>query len=135
MQRCLDLARDATAKNAHAIRVKFDIYKFFASKWMPALYGDKPSTTNVSTSVAVVISPERLDSIRSRLDAARGKVKEVADKYDAKEALPKTLKDFDLMRLKGRNGTKTHKEHQNDQETPLRSFTDPSRDSPPEHPE
>ena len=99
MQRCLDLAAQATPKNAHAQRIKFDIYKFFGAKILPALYGDKPSTNAQSVSVAVVIPPERLNALRAKLDASRSAFAEVTERKERKEerteALPDTLITFD----------------------------------------
>jgi hypothetical protein len=72
VQRCLDLAESTEPTNAHAQRVKFDIYWKVASKFFPSVYGDKPQTvqtTNVS--IGVAISPERLNDIRAKLDDSR----------------------------------------------------------------
>jgi len=96
IQKCLDLANGATPKNAHAIRVQFDIYRFFAAKVLPSLYGDKPSPMSVSTSVAVVISPERLNAIRAKLDASRATFKTIEEQKTKAElrkqrTLPESL--------------------------------------------
>ena len=72
MQKILDLAKECTPKNAHAIRVKFDIYKFRASKIIPAIYGDKPATSpQLSVQTQIVIAPQRLELIRQKLERSR----------------------------------------------------------------
>lgn len=117
MQKCLDLAAQATAKNAHAVRVKFDIYKFFGQKLLPTVYGDKPSTTHLSTSVAVVISPERLNAIRLKLEASREAFKTLTERKTKEDNFPQSLKDFDKEKLKllHSNGDE---EHSTDNEHP-----------------
>ena len=70
-QTCLDLAQTANKDNAHAVRIKFDIARWYASKLLPAVYGDKPADVKVSTTVQVAISPQRLEDIRSRLESSR----------------------------------------------------------------
>ena len=70
-QTCLDLAKTATKDNAHAVRIKFDIARWYASKLLPAVYGDKPQDVKVSTTVQLAISPQRLEDIRGRLEATR----------------------------------------------------------------
>ena len=99
MQKTLDLAADTTPKNAHAVRVKFDIYRFRAAKVLPALYGDKPSMTSVSTSVALVVSPERLDQIQGKLESARASYREVTERNEKRERklleMPESLREYD----------------------------------------
>jgi hypothetical protein len=71
-QRTLDFANDCTPENAHAQRLKADVYWKVASKFFPAVYGDKPaqqSTTHVS--IGVVLPQERLDELRAKLDSTR----------------------------------------------------------------
>jgi Bacteriophage Sf6, terminase small subunit-like len=73
VQKCLDLAKEATPKNAHVIRVKFDITRWLVAKFHPEAYGDKPATqpNNTTFNVGVSISPERLSEIRAKLDQTR----------------------------------------------------------------
>jgi hypothetical protein len=72
-QKCLDLAKSATPKTAHVIRVQFDILRWLAAKLHPAAYGDKPlspcQTTNVN--VGISISPQRLQELRTKLKQTR----------------------------------------------------------------
>jgi hypothetical protein len=71
-QRCLDFAQDTTPENAHAQRLKSDIYWRIASKFFPSVYGDKPvqsNTTNVS--IGVSLSQERLTELQAKLEATR----------------------------------------------------------------
>jgi hypothetical protein len=71
-QRCLDFAQDTTPENAHAQRLKSDIYWRIASKFFPAVYGDKPvqsNTTNVS--IGVSLSQERLTELQAKLESTR----------------------------------------------------------------
>jgi hypothetical protein len=70
-QKCLNIARTATPKNAHQCRVQFDIYKWVASRFAPAIYGDKPTAPQTNIAVGVTISTERLNEIRSKLDVTR----------------------------------------------------------------
>jgi len=95
MQKCLDLARKASPRNAHQVRVQFDIYRFFGQKVLPSIYGDKPANMSVSASVAVVISPERLNAIRAKLDASREAFKSVEQRKERQKQLPESLKQFD----------------------------------------
>ena len=99
MQKCLDLARSATKQNAHAVRVKFDIYKFNASKILPALYGDKPSETSVSVSNTVVIGEAQLNALRGNLERARAQfaaLNETKEKTKERKTLyPPSLIEFD----------------------------------------
>jgi hypothetical protein len=73
VQKCADLAKNATPQTAHLVRVKFDIYRWLAGKFHPDAYGDKPSPTRQSTTVNVGISitPERLQELRNKLDITR----------------------------------------------------------------
>jgi hypothetical protein len=71
-QKCLDLAKSATPKTAHVIRVQFDIFRWLASKFHPAAYAEKPATAPIQTvNVGVAISPQRLQEIRSKLEQTR----------------------------------------------------------------
>jgi hypothetical protein len=71
VQLSLSLAADTNPKNAHAQRVRFDIYKWVASKFHPTMYGDKPPTTAVNVAVGFNVSASRLEEIRSKLDVTR----------------------------------------------------------------
>ena len=72
VQKCLDLAKEATPKNAHVTRVQFDIYRWLAAKFHPEVYGDKPpAPTSTTVNVGIAISPERLQDIRNKLDITR----------------------------------------------------------------
>ena len=73
VEKCLDLAKACTPQNAHATRVKFDIYRWLAGRFHPDGYGDKPAAQQQQTTVnvGVSISPERLQDIRNRLDITR----------------------------------------------------------------
>jgi hypothetical protein len=70
-QRCLDLARNTTPKNAHAQRLKFDIYRHLSAKFYPAVYGDKPTQPQTTVNVGVTVSAARLDELRAKLDDTR----------------------------------------------------------------
>ena len=72
VQKCADLAKNATPQTAHVARVQFDIYRWLAAKFHPEAYGDKSQhqqQTNVN--VGIAISPERLQDIRNKLDISR----------------------------------------------------------------
>jgi hypothetical protein len=69
--RCLDLVKNVDAKNAHAARIKFDVYRWFAAKFHPAAYAEKPFQAPVQTVNVGVISPDRLQELRSRLEPTR----------------------------------------------------------------
>ena len=73
VQKCADLAKNATPQTAHVVRVKFDIYRFLASKFHPEAYGDKSQQPSQSTTVnvGIAISPERLNDLRNKLDITR----------------------------------------------------------------
>jgi len=70
--KCLDLVKNVDAKNAHAARIKFDVYRWFAAKFHPAAYAEKPASAPVQTvNVGLAISPERLRELRSKLHDSR----------------------------------------------------------------
>jgi Bacteriophage Sf6, terminase small subunit-like len=72
VQKCADLAKNATPQTAHLARVQFDIYRWMAAKFHPDVYGDKPpATTSTTLNVGIAISPERLADIRNKLDITR----------------------------------------------------------------
>jgi len=119
MQKCLDLAASVTPQNAHAIRIQFDIYKFFGQKLLPALYGDKPATNTQNVNVAVVIPPERLNAIRSKLDASRQAFAELNNRKKKQESYPKSLIDFD------RSKTLANTRHPPKEEVTLQKRTHP----------
>lgn len=75
-QKCLDLAAQADSKNAHACRVKFDVYKWVASRFSPAIYGDRPTAPTTNIAIGVSVSAERLNEIRSKLDITRSLLSE-----------------------------------------------------------
>jgi hypothetical protein len=88
MQKALDLQKGATKETAHLCRVKFDIVKFIAGKLHPEVWGDRPAaSTNVSTTVQVAITPERLADIRSRLEPTRAYFR----KHNGTKDSPKNL--------------------------------------------
>jgi Bacteriophage Sf6, terminase small subunit-like len=89
MQKALDLQKNATRETAHLVRVRFDVIKYIASRLHPEVWGDRPpASTNVSTTVQVgVISQERLDEIRSRLEPTRAYYR----KHDGTKDPPKNL--------------------------------------------
>ena len=71
-EKCLDLAKASTPETAHVTRVKFDIYRWFAAKFNPDTFGDKPAATpNTTVNVGIAISPERLRDLRNKLDISR----------------------------------------------------------------
>ena len=73
VQKCADLAKNATPQTAHLVRVKFDIYRWLAGKFHPEVYGDlrlqHPQTLPVN--VGISVSPERLNELRHKLDITR----------------------------------------------------------------
>jgi hypothetical protein len=70
--KCLDLVKNVDAKNAHAARIKFDVYRWLAAKLHPAAYAEKPLQTPTQTvNVGIAISQERLADLRSRLEPTR----------------------------------------------------------------
>jgi hypothetical protein len=71
--KCLQLAKTVDPKTAHVARVQFDIYRWFAARIHPDVYGEKPNPqpNNTTVNVGVSISPERLTEIRSKLDQTR----------------------------------------------------------------
>ena len=72
VQKCADLAKNATPQTAHLVRVQFDIYRYLAGKFHPDAYGDKPAATpNTTVNVGIAISPERLAELRHKLDITR----------------------------------------------------------------
>ena len=73
VQKCADLAKNATPQNAHVTRVKFDIYRWMAGKFHPEAYGDKSQQPSQSTTVnvGISISPERLQELRNKLGITR----------------------------------------------------------------
>jgi len=71
-QKCLDLAKSAQPKTAHVVRVQFDIYRWFAAKFNPDTYGDKPPPNQQTTvNVGISIPQERIADLRSKLDQSR----------------------------------------------------------------
>jgi hypothetical protein len=72
IQKALDLQKSVTQQNAHAVRVRFDILRYIASRFNPEVYGDKPQQQQQTTvNVGISISPERLQDLRSKLDQTR----------------------------------------------------------------
>jgi hypothetical protein len=72
IEKCLDLAKTAQPKTAHVVRVQFDIYRWFAAKFNPDTYGDKPPLNQQTTvNVGISIPAERLADLRSKLDQSR----------------------------------------------------------------
>ena len=72
VQKCLDLANQVTPKNAHVIRVQFDITRWLVAKFHPEAYVDKPTApTPTTVNVGIAISPERLQDLRNKLDITR----------------------------------------------------------------
>ena len=72
VEKCADLAQNATPQTAHLVRVQFDIYRYLAGKFHPDAYGDKPAATpNTTVNVGIAISPERLQDLRHKLGIAR----------------------------------------------------------------
>jgi Bacteriophage Sf6, terminase small subunit-like len=74
VQMCLDLQKGVNAKNAHQVRVRFDILRWVAAKLHPAAYAEKPATTptqSTTVNVGVSIAPERLNELRAKLDQTR----------------------------------------------------------------
>jgi hypothetical protein len=71
VQHCIRLAQATNPKNAHSQRVKFDIYKWIASKFSPDVYGDKPPSQTTNVAIGFNVSTERLNEIRSKLDLTR----------------------------------------------------------------
>jgi hypothetical protein len=72
VQKCADLAKNATPQNAHVTRVQFDIYRWMAAKFHPDAYGDKPAATpNTTVNVGIAVSAERLSEIRAKLNDTR----------------------------------------------------------------
>jgi hypothetical protein len=71
--KALDLQKSCNPKNAHVVRVRFDILKWTAARLHPAAYADKPLPAQQTTTVnvGVSISPERLSEIRAKLDQTR----------------------------------------------------------------
>ena len=72
-EKCADLAKNATPQTAHLVRVKFDIYRWLASKFHPDAYGDKSQQQQQQTTVnvGIAVTPERLSELRAKLDDAR----------------------------------------------------------------
>jgi hypothetical protein len=106
-QTCLDLAKVATKENAHAIRVQFDIARWYASKILPAVYGDKPADVKVSTTVQLAIAPERLEDIRSRLESTRSLMSRNESKRNGES--PGALQGSEVHALTNNNGSTTTK--------------------------
>lgn len=137
MQHCFDLARSADKSNAHAVRVKFDIYRFNAAHVLPTVYGDKPSESTVNVSTQIVITPERLNAIRGNLERARAQLKE-REQYKTlkreREALyPQSLLEYDKNKVSnGEHSKSTQVEDMGDQgdsEQTQRTRTTHAKDS------
>jgi hypothetical protein len=74
VEKCLDLQKSVNAKNAHQVRVRFDILRWVAAKLHPSAYAEKPATTptqSTTVNVGVSIAPERLSELRAKLDQTR----------------------------------------------------------------
>jgi hypothetical protein len=62
-------------KNAHVVRVRFDILRWLAAKFHPSVYAEKPSTAPVQTvNVGIAVS-QHLAELRSQLDQTRAALK------------------------------------------------------------
>lgn len=72
IQKTLDIAKTATVKTAHLARVQFDVYRYIAGKFSPAVYGEKSASTSTAVNVNVAIVPtEKLTELRARLEQTR----------------------------------------------------------------
>lgn len=124
LQKVLDL--EITPKNAHEVRVRFDIAKWFASKLIPNVYGDKPSETSVSVSNTVVIGEAQINAIRANLDRARQQFESLTDtkkKTEERKALyPESLKEFDKAKHKLNQASRDVNQAQKDA-TPLEGLS------------
>jgi hypothetical protein len=72
--KCLDLQKSVDAKNAHQVRVRFDILRWAAARLHPAAYAERPAATptqSTTVNVGVSIAPERLSELRAKLDSTR----------------------------------------------------------------
>ena len=72
-QKCLDIAKAATPQNAHAQRLKFDVYRQVAKWFHPAQFGDKPDNQNVT--VGIAINQTGLASLREKLSGTQARYK------------------------------------------------------------
>jgi hypothetical protein len=72
-ERCAELAKEATPKTAHLVRVKFDVYRWFAARLYPEAYGEKllPQQQSTTVNVGISVTPERLSELRAKLDQSR----------------------------------------------------------------
>ncbi len=74
-QKCLDIATETVPTNAHAQRLKFDVYRQLA-KWLhPLAFSERPQSSG-NVNVAVAIGAETLSEIRSRLEATRAQLRD-----------------------------------------------------------
>lgn len=71
-EKCAQLHKDVTPKTAHVVRVQFDILRWLAAKFSPSDYGEKIIPQQQTTvNVGISISQERLNDIRTKLNATR----------------------------------------------------------------
>jgi Bacteriophage Sf6, terminase small subunit-like len=71
-EKCVEIYKSVTTKNAHQARVQFDILRWLAAKFHPDAYGDKPAALPTTTvNVGVALSAERLQELRAKLDDTR----------------------------------------------------------------
>jgi len=88
MQIALNLQKNATRETAHLVRVRFDVIKYIASRLHPEVWGERPALPpNISTTIQVAVTEERLSDLRSRLEATRAYYK----KTDGAKAKPQDL--------------------------------------------
>ena len=70
--KALDLQKSCNPKNAHVVRVRFDIFRWTAAKFHPSVYAEKPLPAPTQTvNVGVSITSERLSELRAKLDSTR----------------------------------------------------------------
>jgi hypothetical protein len=88
MQIALNLQKNATKETAHLVRVRFDVIKYIASRLHPEVWGERPAAApNISATVQVGLTSERLSELRSKLEATRAWLQ----KPDGAKTKPKDL--------------------------------------------
>src|SRR5439155_5775263 len=78
---------EPTMPRVQAVKVHCENVRWYAGKVLRRMYGDDPAVS-VTNQQAVVVSPEQLNDLRSRLDEAR----QLYGKAQASSGAPKQLK-------------------------------------------
>ena len=69
--KALDLQKSCNPKNAHVVRVRFDILRWTAAKFHPSAYAEKPLPAQQTTTLMSAFITRTPSELRAKLDQTR----------------------------------------------------------------